>query len=237
MIEGVEDFFLMNILYFIRLLRYVNPWKTLYVNFHYFPFRTAIKTPVFICWRTKLITCGGEVILPSKIWRGMISFGIYDLGIQDSFYSRTLWELSGRLIVKGSVHIGRGSGISVAKGATLILGENFVITGRSHIVCQKMIQFGNGVLLSWDILIMDTDFHKIIPIDNNEQVNLPSAICIGSHIWIGCRSTILKGVTIADNSIISAGSIITRSIDEENCVVGGQGKTASVLRRNVSWKA
>lgn len=228
----------MKIGYYIKLLREVNPWKTIYLNFHYFPFWIAIKTPIFIYWRTELKEMGGRIILPQTIWRGMLHFGKNQVGTIDTFYLRSIWELAGTLVIKGNANIGRGSKISVADGATLTMGKNLEITGNNQIICQKEISFGDNDLLSWEILIMDTDFHKIIPMDkNNEQVNLPSAIRIGPHVWVGCRSTILKGVLIARNCVISAGSIITRSIDEENCVIGGQGKSVSILKRNVKWKA
>ena len=53
---------------------------------------------------------------------------------------------------------------------------------------MKSINFGDDNLLSWDILMMDTDFHKIISSDGEER-NKPSAIDVGNHVWIGCRVT------------------------------------------------
>lgn len=47
---------------------------------------------------------------------------------------------------------------------------------------------------------------------------------------------ILKGVTIADNIIISANSTITKSINESDCVVGGHGNTATVIKRGIGWE-
>lgn len=40
------------------------------------------------------------------------------------------------------------------------------------------------------------------------------------RVWIGCNSIILKGVSIGDNSIIAAGSVITKDV-EPNTLVGG----------------
>ena len=45
-------------------------------------------------------------------------------------------------------------------------------------------------------------------------------ITIGSYAWIGMQSIILKGVTIGENSIIAAGSVVTSDIPP-NVVVGG----------------
>ena len=54
----------------------------------------------------------------------------------------------------------------------------------------------------------------------------------GNHVWIGCRSLILKGVNISDNVIVAANSTISRNIDEEFVVVGSNG----VLKENVGWE-
>ena len=101
-------------------------------------------------------------------------------------------------------------------------------------MCQKEITFGKECLLSWDILIMDTDFHHMID-SNNEIINPPKSIHIGNHVWIGCRNTILEGVSIADNVIISANSTITKSINESYCAVGGSGKDINILKRDINW--
>lgn len=165
----------------------------------------------------------------------MVKFGVHGLGTQDLIYSRTMWEVSGTLVIKGKASIGRGCKISIGKDATLTLGENLVITGDTKIICQKEISLGKHCLLSWDILIMDTDFHHILNTDDR-ITNVPKAISIGNNVWIGCRNTVLKGVSIADNNIISANSTITRDVTESNCVIGGHGKSVEIIKKNVSWK-
>lgn len=220
---------------FINLLKKVNLWKTVYFNFHYFPLKTAIKMPVFIYWRSELYKIQGKIIIDAPVTTGMVKFGAHGLGTQDLLYSRTMWEVMGILIIKGKANIGRGSKISVGKDAVLTLGDNFTITGDSEIICQKKISFGNNCLLSWDILIMDTDFHDVTN-EKGDIVNSPKPILIGDHVWIGCRNTILKGVSIASDNIISANSTITRSIQDSHCVIGGHGKNVDIIKRGYSWK-
>jgi acetyltransferase-like isoleucine patch superfamily enzyme len=60
---------------------------------------------------------------------------------------------------------------------------------------------------------------------------------IGNHVWIGCRSTILKGVSIPNNNIVASNSVITKTFEVENCVIGGHGATAGIIKRNVNWLA
>jgi len=177
----------------------------------------------------------GRITIDAPIRTGMLKFGPHGLGTQDLLYSRTMWEVTGTLIIKGKASIGRGCKISIGENATLVLGSNFMITGNTEIICQKEISFGENCLLSWDILMMDTDFHDIID-EEDRKINDFKPIKIGNHVWIGCRNTILKGVSIADNTVVSANSTITRSSKEQNCVIGGHGKNALVIKRGINWE-
>jgi len=48
----------------------------------------------------------------------------------------------------------------------------------------------------------------------------PAPIVLGKKVWVGSNSTILQGVTIGDNSIIAAGSVVTKDVPA-NTIVGG----------------
>lgn len=163
---------------------------------------------------------------------GLLSVGRKCIGTLDHKYVRTVWEVSGEIVLEGKVGLGSGSRISVAPKAVLKFGNNFTMTGNSSIVCQKEISFGDNCLLSWEILIMDSDFHKISNM-RHEVVNVPAPISIGNHVWIGCRSTILKGVHIADNTVIAAGAVITRSLTECHSIYGGNNKK---LKTDINWE-
>lgn len=225
----------MKIKRILGLLFKVNWIKTFYFNFMYFPFKVAIYLPFLIYNRTDLYRMSGNIILNVVPQFGLVKIGPHGLGTQDVKYSRTMWEVDGTLVINGKASLGRGSRISIGKNATLVLGNNFCITGCSCIITQKEITFGNDCLLSWDILIMDTDFHTIKNADGI-IINEPRSIHIGNHVWIGCRNTILKGVTIVDNVIVSANSTITKSISEYDSIIGGVGTNVAILKRNINWE-
>ena len=82
---------------------------------------------------------------------------------------------------------------------------------------------------------MDIDFHKIYDKDNS-LLNAPKPIRIGNHIWIGCRVTIFKGVSISDNNVIAANSVITKDIQCKNCVITSSGKELIILKQDITWK-
>jgi len=206
-------------------------FKSIYFNFKYLPFRQAIKIPIIVSKKVYLLHTGGKIILDCPIKSGMIHIGHGYVGIFDKKVSRTIWEVSGTVIFKGKANIGHGSKICVMSGE-LILGNNFSITAESTIVTANSIKFGNDCILSWDILIMDTDFHKIKD-KSGKILNPPTPIIIGNKVWIGCRCLILKGTTIPDNSVIGANSFISKRLEKENAVYGGQ--PVRLLKEEIIW--
>lgn len=216
----------------LKKLFSLNIVKTLYVNFHYFPFKTALKFPIFIYGNVKLSQIGGEITVDTPVRSGLLTIGRQNIGTLDHKHVRSIWEVRGEVILDGKVSLGSGSRISVASDAVLRFGDNFSISGNSSLVCQKNISFGNDCLLSWDILVMDSDFHKILNMQG-ETINAPSPIRIGNHVWIGCRSTILKGVQVADHSVIAAGAIITKTLPDTHSIYGGNNLK---LKSGIGWK-
>lgn len=207
--------------------------KTLIVNFKYFPIKTALKFPILVSNNVCLKKISGDVVLEAEIRTGVVKIGFGDVGIFDKSRSRSIWQVNGKVIFKGNANIGHGSKISVNKHGELILGKNFQISAESSIVCSSSIKFGDNCLISWDCLIMDTDFHKIFNTDN-ERLNTDKPIDIGSNVWIGCRNTILKGTVICDNVIVAANSNICGYVKGENQIIGGNPIHA--LKSDVYWE-
>lgn len=106
------------------------------------------------------------------------------------------------------------------------LGSDVYIgPGAKFSASRSQITIGNKVMFGPNVTIMGGDHntevigkymydvkHKL------PQNDLPIAIC--DDVWVGANSTILKGVTIGQGSIVAAGSVVTRSVPE-NCIVGG----------------
>ena len=191
--------------------------------------------PILIYKNTKLSKMKGVVLIDANIRMGMIRIGQYRVGTLDMKYHRTMWQCEGTVIFLGSAYIGSGTKLSISRGATLTFGDIFSVTGGSAIICDYAISFGKNCLLSWDILIMDTDFHRIFN-DKGVLINPSKSIIIGNHVWIGCRNTILKGVSIPDNCVIAAGSKITKSFNENNCIIGSCN-TERIIKTGIKWDA
>ena len=168
---------LMTAFDFFNILRSIP--KSLRFNLHYFPLKTALKMPVVVSHRTYLRELHGKVELPEKVETAMIKIGFGDVGHYDRKRSRGIWQVSGRVSFGGKTSIGHGSKLSVR--GHLSLGAGFNMTAESTIVCAKEIIFGEDCLLSWDILVMDTDEHPLYG-KENEHINPDKAIIVGNHV-------------------------------------------------------
>ena len=204
--------------------------KTVVFNFKYFPFEQAIRLPVLVSHRVWLMDLSGQVTLDDHR-TGAVRIGFGEIGIFDQHRSRTIWQVSGKVQFRGTAHIGHGSKISVT--GTLVVGNGVTIVAESAIFARQRVRIGDGVLISWDVLIMDTDAHRIYDAGGN-HINEDAPVRIGNAVWIGCRSLVLKGVNIADGVVVAAASTLTRSVESPNVMVGGS--PAVVVRDCVRWE-
>ena len=98
--------------------------------------------------------------------------------------------------------------------ALIKIGNNCGFSGTS-IVCNNRIEIGNNVICGANTAIGDRDGHS----DRYHSLK-KTEIKIGDDVWLGMNVLILKGVTIGDNTIIGAGSIVTKDIPA-NCIAAG----------------
>ena len=220
----------------MQLLVRIDWLKSLRFNFQYLSFADAIRLPILVYWKTRINCLKGSISIQGPLSFGQVRIGDPRIGVQDHKYSRTVWQLceGGQIVFNGGANLGRGSRICVEEGATLCLGDRFSITGDTTILCHKSIVFGEDCLLSWDVLVMDTDWHRISD-SQGMTFNPDKAVSFGDHVWIGCRSTVLKGAKIPSGCVIAAGSIVAKPLPKTNTIYGGCGKDICSLRENIIW--
>lgn len=133
-----------------------------------------------------------------------------------------------KINVKNSFDIFSGHHIVLMENAILNLGSGY-INYNLKIRCHKEITIGENVAFSENLTIWDSDSHEIV--GNTNPKTAP--VRIGNHVWIGINVTILKGVTIGDNAVLAAGSIVTKDVPA-NSLAGGI--PAKVITKNINWK-
>lgn len=193
--------------------------RSIIINLRLLPIRQAVRLPILVRYDTK-IKGKGKIILKNDkfIKPAIIRIGFHRIPTKHD--AKVVIENNGVVIVEGGQHIGAGTIIFVAKGAELILGDNFAISGHSTISCNKRISFGRDIQLSWDCLIMDSDTHDIYG-ENGTRINEDKEIIFGDKIWMGCRSIVLKGAVIPNNCVIGSSSLVTGRAFEQSSIIAG----------------
>jgi len=116
-------------------------------------------------------------------------------------------------------------------GARIEIGNDVGFNAISITARSKTISIGDQTLIGGNCQIMDSDGHPLWPPQSRwyypgDEYDAP--VSIGSNVFIGLNVLIMKGVTIGDNSVVAAGSIVSRSIPA-NCLAGGV--PARVIKR------
>lgn len=135
-----------------------------------------------------------------------------------------------------------GLHVSCYAGCSFALGENgscsigdYTLLNGALIMAEERIEIGSHCLISWNVGIADSDFHPLAPAqrridamalapyfkDRPQRPKLEARpVRIADNVWIGMNAIVLKGVSIGENSVVAAGSVVTKSIPQ-NVVVAG----------------
>ncbi len=127
-------------------------------------------------------------------------------------------------LVAGNCQFYSGVRLEIGPSATLLIGNGTYLNRNTLIICEDRVEIGNNCKIAWDVIIMDSDLHSI---KDSPITNKP--VCIGDHVWIGCRSIILKGVTIGYGAIVAAGSVVTKNIPPGTVYGGSPAKLIAKL--------
>lgn len=110
---------------------------------------------------------------------------------------------------------------TIKEGACIELHAHCGLSG-SKIVCANRVSIGEYTIVGPDTLIYDGKEHEYSPeigwLGRKEVLGSP--ITIGKRCYIGTRCIILKGVTIGDDCVVAAGSLINRDIPSGHLAMG-----------------
>jgi acetyltransferase-like isoleucine patch superfamily enzyme len=115
--------------------------------------------------------------------------------------------------------------------SSIIMGDHSGMSGGAIIARSKTIRIGERCMLAPNVTIFDSDFHIIWPPERRHdtwETDIDQDVTLEANVWVGIGAIILKGVTIGENSVIAAGSVVVSNIPA-NCLAGGN--PARVLKK------
>lgn len=107
---------------------------------------------------------------------------------------------------------------TLKRGAVVEIGNNCGFSG-TVIGAAKYIKIGNNVRCGANTMITDTDWHP-----EDFRSGADAEVIIEDNVWLGYNVKILKGVSIGNNSLIGAGSIVTKNIPANVIAAGNPCK-------------
>lgn len=133
--------------------------------------------------------------------------------------------------------------IAVQNNGVIIMHEHSKIESTTRILCVNRVEIGPYSSVAENTIICDNNNHPVSPSFRKKMRLTPvghqmrmwkyssnAPIIIGTNCWIGSNVRICKGVTIGDNSIVAANSVVTKDVPP-NCIVAGN--PAKVVKTDI----
>lgn len=132
-----------------------------------------------------------------------------------------------RILMEGdnnSIHIGKNVIVNASTAKPTVMSA---VEGTS-------IYIGDGCLFSNNIELHTSDYHSILSCNSSVRVNPAKDIHLEKRVWVGLRTSILKGTHISSDTVVGAGSVVAGYFEESNMVIAGN--PAKAKKRNIYWK-
>ena len=104
-------------------------------------------------------------------------------------------------------------------GYNIEVGENFYANHNLVILDAAKVRFGDNVFVAPNCGFY-TAGHPLEYIERNKGIEYAKSIMVGNNVWIGGNTVVLYGVTIGDNVVIGAGSVVNKDIPSNSVAVG-----------------
>jgi len=157
-------------------------------------------------------------------------------------------RLIGRPLLRGRGRISLGDGVILSSGweeyhlalhrpvkldallesSEIVVGAGSILHG-THIFAVGQVRIGRRCMLAGNTVMMDCNYHPLEPELRHVALSFDyEPVVLGDNVWIGLNTILLPGASVGENSVIGAGSVVTRPIPPDCVAAGNQ---ARVIRR------
>ena len=138
----------------------------------------------------------------------------------------------GRLLIGDRVRLASGIStleLSVGPEATLQIGDRVLINHGCSLGATMLVRIGDRCNIGPQSILIDNAFHELDP-DRRDQPPESAPVILEDNVWLAARVIVLPGVTIGTNSVIGAGSVVTKDIPPNVLAAGIPAKVIRPLR-------
>lgn len=159
-----------------------------------------------------------------------------------AYYRPQFAGLGRRSVIRKPMFVANPGGISIGEGCfvrdgarlevvdrighppgKLVIGDNVHFEQNVHITACGVVTIDDDVCIAAGVAILDTSHPHGYPGDGNRVTRVQTGdahVHLGKRVFIGVGSVVLPNVSIGDNSVIGAGSVVTQDIPA-NCIAAG----------------
>ena len=112
-------------------------------------------------------------------------------------------------------------------GGSITLGDYVLVSPGSRISASDEIVIGDSVMIANGAYITDSDWHGIY--DRTARDPAVKPVHIRDNAWIGDHATVLKGVTVGENSVVAARAVVTKDVPPNVVVAGNPARVVKEL--------
>lgn len=204
--------------------------KTIYFNLRAFPLAIALKLPVLVYYKVRIVEIHKNIIqFPNGFHPLMVRIG-YGGGRSIIGHNYSIINIrKGHVRFLGSANFAEGTVLDNC--GELTFGHHFSTNKNPFISCSKEITFGDDVMFGYNVSVRDSDGHTVYL--DGEPKTSQRPIIVGNHAWLASHSHVLKGAVIPDDSIVAFGCVTSSKFsDKGSLIVGVPGKQT---QKGVSW--
>jgi len=117
-------------------------------------------------------------------------------------------------------------------GYNTTVGDNFFLNVNCKLMDSGKITIGNNVFIAPNVCLI-TEEHAMDVEQRLAGLEYTHPVNIGDNVWICAGAIVLPGVTIGANSVIGAGSVVTKDIPPDSLAVGNPCKVIRSLKKNL----
>ncbi|MEH6549093.1 MAG: acyltransferase [Pseudomonadales bacterium] len=107
------------------------------------------------------------------------------------------------------------------------IGDHVMISPGCRLSASDEISIGHSVMMANGVYITDSDWHTIY--DRTVRSDEVYPVRIADNVWLGDHSTVLKGVSIGENSVVAANSVVSKDVPPNVVVAGNPARVVKEL--------
>ncbi len=156
-----------------------------------------------------------------------------------AYLNRVTFYLRGdnhRIVIGAGCRFNRGGliwfedqrcGLEIGAGTTLEEVHIAITEPGSKVV------IGSDCMLAYDIDIRTGDSHSLLEAATGKRINYAKDVTIGDHVWIASHVIIHKGVSLASDTVVATGTVVTDSQETPGVVLAGN--PGKVIKQGITW--